>query len=224
MAIPLETVATAIALAAFSLYSLRGKLLNIGGTLLADAFGLLTFYLGGFAALLTLIIFYTAAIIVTKTGRRGTDGHETRTAANIFSNGAPAVVCMLAGNIPAFFGALSAALADTFSSEIGVNSGSKPVMITTLREVDKGTDGGVTLLGIAAGAAGAAIIAAAHYALFEASAATSVALVAVGVAGSLIDSLLGATLQGRGLLDNNHVNFLASSAGAALIVLLGALL
>ena len=55
----------------------------------------------------------------------------------------------------------AAVAADTFSSELGILSKSKPRLLTswTFREVPPGTNGGVTLAGTIAGFGGAAIIA-----------------------------------------------------------------
>lgn len=55
----------------------------------------------------------------------------------------------------------AAAAADTFSSELGILSQSKPRLLTSwnLRQVPAGTNGGVTLLGTMAGFLGAFIIA-----------------------------------------------------------------
>jgi len=56
----------------------------------------------------------------------------------------------------------AAVAADTFSSELGIISSSKPRLITspTLREVPPGTNGGVTAIGILAGFLGSFTIAA----------------------------------------------------------------
>ncbi len=114
--------------------------------------------------------------------------------------------------------ALAEAAADTVSSEIGQVLGGRPRMITTLRTVEPGTDGAVSVAGTLAGLIAAVIVAGAgtwalrgDWILFTLSCAGA-------VFGLLFDSLLGATLEKRGWLNNDAVNFLstASAAGFAL--------
>jgi uncharacterized protein (TIGR00297 family) len=117
--------------------------------------------------------------------------------------------------------ALAEAAADTVSSEIGQVLGDRPRMITTLRAVEPGTDGAVSVAGTLAGLVAAAIVAGSGtwalrggWSLFNLSCAGA-------VFGLLFDSLLGATLERRGWLNNDSVNFLstASAAGFALLLL-----
>lgn len=110
--------------------------------------------------------------------------------------------------------ALAEAAADTASSEIGQVLGGRPRMITSLRSVDPGRDGAISLAGSLAGVVAAGIIAwtgmwalGGGWNLFTASCAGA-------VFGLFFDSLLGATLEERGWLNNDSVNFL-STAGAA---------
>ncbi len=222
MDIPVEATATAAMLILFSLISYGKKILDLGGTLVADVFGIIAFRFGGLRAFLALVLFYIAAVVATRIGRLQRPKHETRTMANIMGNGGPAIVCILAGNTAGFFGAISAALSDTFSSEIGMNSKGKPIMITTLQQAEKGTDGAVSLKGLFAGVVGGIVIGALYWILIAPSVKMFALIAAVGLAGSLIDSVLGATLQRRGLLDNNSVNFIASAAGAAVVVVVSA--
>jgi uncharacterized protein (TIGR00297 family) len=120
--------------------------------------------------------------------------------------------------IPPMLAALAEAAADTVSSEIGQVLGSKPRMITTLRAAEPGTDGAISLIGTLAGVVAAAIVAGVgtlafygRYFQFE----TFWISTAGGVFGLLFDSLLGATLERRGWLNNDLVNFLSTASAAA---------
>jgi uncharacterized protein (TIGR00297 family) len=116
--------------------------------------------------------------------------------------------------------ALAEAAADTVSSEIGQVLSGMPRMITTLRAVEPGTDGAVSVAGTLAGLIAAAIVAGAgtwalrgDWTLFKLSCAAA-------VFGLLFDSLLGATLEKRGWLNNDAVNFLSTANAAAFALLL----
>ncbi len=112
--------------------------------------------------------------------------------------------------------ALSEAATDTVASEVGQYRRPDARMITTWERVPAGTDGGITIPGSIAGmGAGLAI----------AVVATSGGIllqsqlwipVAAGFAGMLIDSVLGGTLQRRGWISNQAVNFFATLGAAAL--------
>jgi len=114
--------------------------------------------------------------------------------------------------------ALAEAAADTVSSEIGQVLGGRPRMITTLQAVDAGTDGAISLMGTLAGVVAAGIVAGIGAWAMRGSFAVFWVSCAGGVFGLLFDSLLGATLEKRGWLNNDAVNFLstASAAGFAL--------
>ncbi len=114
--------------------------------------------------------------------------------------------------------ALVEATADTVSSEIGLAFGGRPVMLVGFRQVDAGTDGAVTLLGSGAGVvAGALVAAVGIWALRLSVLDGAIALIA-GVCGLFFDSLLGATVERRGWMGNDLVNFSSTvfAAGVAL--------
>jgi uncharacterized protein (TIGR00297 family) len=88
-------------------------------------------------------------------------------------------------------------------------------MITTLRQVEPGRDGAVSLAGTLAGIVAAAVAAAAGT-LALGGAGTMFAITCAGaVFGLLFDSLLGATMEERGWLNNDAVNFLSTMSTAA---------
>lgn len=93
-------------------------------------------------------------------------------------------------------GALAAAASDTWATEIGTLAARPPRSIIGLRRVPTGTSGGVSAPGIAAAVAGAAFVALTALALGWPR-STAAAGFAGGIAGSTIDSLLGATVQVR---------------------------
>jgi uncharacterized protein (TIGR00297 family) len=123
------------------------------------------------------------------------------------------------GSVPFFaiaLAALAEAAADTVSSEIGQVFGGRPRMITTLRPVDSGTDGAITFAGTAAGILAAGIVAAVGVFALQGGFAMFWISAAGAVFGLLFDSLLGATLERRGWLNNDAVNFLSTASAAAL--------
>jgi uncharacterized protein (TIGR00297 family) len=110
--------------------------------------------------------------------------------------------------------ALAEAAADTASSEIGQVLGGRPRMITSFKAVDPGRDGAISLAGSLAGVVAAAMVAYAGMWAFSGGWILFNVSCAGAVFGLFFDSLLGATLEERGLLNNDAVNFL-STAGAA---------
>ena len=117
----------------------------------------------------------------------------------------------------AMVAAMAEATADTVSSELGQVLGGTPRMLTTLRQVPAGTDGAVSLIGTLAGAAGAAVVVGvALLALPQLSRPDAGVALAAGIAGTVVDSLLGAGPERQGWLNNDAVNALSTLAAALL--------
>jgi len=177
--------------------------LGVGG---ATAWGL------GWRGVVLLFAFFISGSLLT---RLAGGGGAQRNARQVLANGGVAALAGALGSWPVAAGALAAATADTWATEIGSFSPYLPRLITTWKPVPKGTDGGVTLIGTAGGVAGAVLIWGGAALLFS----SRLTVVWAGLAGMVADSLLGATLQGR-ILDNDGVNFAATVTGAGAAYLL----
>jgi uncharacterized protein (TIGR00297 family) len=123
--------------------------------------------------------------------------------------------------------ALAEAAADTVSSELGQVLSSQPRMITTLRRADAGTDGAISVGGTLAGVLAAGIVALAGSLVLRGS-VEMLPMLAIswssGVFGLLFDSLLGATLERRGWINNDAVNFLSTASASVFALALLAVL
>ncbi|MED6149128.1 hypothetical protein PIB30_059535 [Stylosanthes scabra] len=151
-----------------------------------------------------------------------------------------ALITSLIGGV---IGHYSCCNGDTWSSELGILSDDQPRLITTFKPVKKGTNGGVTKAGLLAAAAAGSVIGISFVLLgfMTTTCSSGVALkqllvipiaTLAGLVGSVIDSLLGATLQftgfcsvrnkivgkpgptvkrisGVNILDNNAVNLVS---------------
>jgi uncharacterized protein (TIGR00297 family) len=195
----------------------------------------------GLSGLALMVTFFVVGTLTTKLG------HRTKAARGIaqerggargwrhaWANGAvPSVLAVLAGMAPAglrdllalaYAGSVATAAADTCSSEIGKAYGRRTVLLTTLRPVPPGTEGGVSLEGTAAALGGALLVGAAGVAtgLFAWSSALVVGL--AGLLGSLAESLLGTAAERRGWMSNDLLNAANTAIGAIFTVLIVRLL
>jgi uncharacterized protein (TIGR00297 family) len=151
-------------------------------------------------------------------GRRG--------GGNAFANtGLAAIVAVAAVATPfreaammAFVAALATGGGDTVASEIGKAWGRKTYLPATLAEVRPGTPGAVSLEGSAAGILGALALAACGALLGLIPGWMVWAAVAGAIAGSAVESLLAATLEASGLVNNDVLNFLNTATGAIVAI------
>ena len=196
---------------AFLAYKARS--LNKSGAVAAAVTGTIIFGIGGLAwAILLLTFFITSSLLSRAFKKRKASlnekfskGHE-RDAGQVFGNGGVATFFaapnLFYPNEPwvwvAFAASLAAVNADTWATELGVLNPKPPRMITNLtKQVEKGTSGGISLIGTLASLTGSALIGILAASLNGTPDPVSVFLIVTlaGLAGSLFDSLLGGTVQ-----------------------------
>ncbi|MGZ4826940.1 MAG: DUF92 domain-containing protein [Terriglobales bacterium] len=187
---------------------------------------------GGFAALVTVFL---VAWLTTRLGSRRkralglSQDLSGRSAVQVLANlGAAGVFCMASSIRPdrGFFllmamAALAEAAADTAASECGEALSERAYLITSWRAVPAGTDGGISWPGMVAAMAAAGIIAVVASATGVVAWSTLPVVAAAGFLGSVIDSVLGATLERAGILGNNGVNLAGTFVAGVLALLLG---
>jgi len=168
--------------------------LTADGVAAAVGVGTAVYWGLGWRGAVLLFAFLVSGSMLTRlsTGHGG-----RRTARQVLANGGVTAIAALCGSWPAAAGALAAAAADTWATEIGSFSPLPPRLITTWARVTRGVSGGVTALGTLGGLAGALVMSALAMALAPRGALLGVWPLAVaGIAGMFADSTLGATVQG----------------------------
>jgi uncharacterized protein (TIGR00297 family) len=202
-----------------SIAAQRAKALSRNGAVAAAILGIVIFGLGGLGWAALLLGFFISSSVLSRilphekaSLNEKFSKDSTRDASQVFANGGIAgilvFVHILVPDIDwpwlSFAGALAAANADTWSTELGVLSPKSPRLITSGNPVERGTSGGVTFTGTMASLGGGLLIALLAIIFWEGSEpATNTGQIAVllvgislaGLAGSLLDSLLGATVQ-----------------------------
>ena len=212
---PIQIFLGLLVAAVITVLAYRFQLLTRSGALAAFGLGTVVFGLGGLRWAIVLMIFFLTSSGLSRLLRKKKEATEdkyskgsTRDAWQVLANGGLAgFFVILHYFLPqspltwiGFCAAFSAANADTWATELGSLSRIPPQMITTLKKVEAGTSGAVSWLGMAAAILGALVVALTGT-LFDPYAAVQPAHLALtvitigGIAGSLMDSWLGATLQ-----------------------------
>ena len=199
----------ALLAAAISFLAYRKGALSRDGALAAGVVGTIAASAGWSWAIL-LIAFFLSSIalsqigahrraqlvgsILAKSGAR--DALQVIANGGLFTAAAAASIGSLSALWPTLgIGALAASTADTWATEVGTLLGSEPRSIVSGKRVHPGSSGGVSAAGSTASLGGAAFIA--IIALLTDWDTPFHAIVAGGVAGSIADSVLGATVQER---------------------------
>jgi uncharacterized protein (TIGR00297 family) len=208
---------------------LRG--VTLSGALVGFAIALAVYLSCGIGGFLVLVSVFVVAWLTTRIGYRrkqqlGTaENARGRSAAQVIANlGAAAALCVMASVtgrailMVAAIAAFSEAAADTAASECGQAWSRRAYVITTLRPVPAGTNGGISAPGTLAAIVAAILVSSVAATMGILSPSAVPVAVAAAILGTAVDSLLGATIEAQGLINNNAVN-LAGTCSAGVLAL-----
>ncbi len=201
--------AGAVAIASYLL-----RLLSLNGSAATFLLATIVFGVGGWEWGIPILTFFLLSSFLSKYGKARKsqfqlmfDKSDRRDAGQVAANGGVAGIVVLCWYFapdmhvwyPIYLATLAAVTADTWGTEIGLFSRGLPRSITTLKEAEKGTSGAVSLIGIFGGAVGALLIALSGmiWPTGIRSVTEAGVIVLAGVLASLVDSLIGATLQSQ---------------------------
>lgn len=205
------------------LISVWKKKLTTSAALSGGLIGYLLYATTGFTGLAMMTTFFVLAVIATEWKMKNkikADLYENsqgrRTASQVLANaGVPAVICVWIYFFPHYYelgscmiaSAFAAATSDTLSSEIGNICGKRFYNIITFKKDERGENGVISVEGLIAGAVGSTLIALVYILFLEWNHQFLIIMVA-GFLGNIFDSVLGATLERKKILNNNAVNLL----------------
>lgn len=209
------------------------EVLTVSGGWAALLVGTMLFVGGGWTWLVLVGTFSATSSFLTRwdppgaTAPRSADAtgrHWDQVVANGGIAGLAAAIHGFSGWPHAFAvaaGAIAAGTADTWATEVGRWTSAQPRMVTTWRAVPAGTSGAITMVGTLGGVAGALTIGGLASVLIRDLPARAVFLTVLGagISGMMIDSLLGATVEGRmRWVNNSMVNLMATAWGAGIVL------
>jgi len=218
-----------ILLCAAAIITVVLKKLDAKAAVAAIIIGFVTWLGEGYTGIALLATFFVTGTLATswkmhtkqQTGlaeqRRG-----QRTAAQVIANGGLAgVLSLLSFLFPEHHAllllmvasSLSSATADTVSSELGNLYGKKFYNIINFKKDIRGLNGVISFEGTMIGVAGSGLIALIYTVNAELT-AHFLWIVIAGTIGNLMDSVLGATVERKHILNNDAVNFLNTLTGA----------
>ncbi len=230
----LQMVVIAVLVAfTFGYFAFRAKTADLSGLFSISLVGIILVVFADARWLLIMLAFFIMGSVSTRykfeykkrigveQGQSGARGYK-----NVFANGIIACAAAVLYGVfvePIFIvmyvGCVATAAADTMASEIGVTGGI-PYMITTLKKVPIGTNGGVTWTGELVALIGGFVVSLVALALGVITIPMLVICTVAGFVGTNIDSLVGATLENSGFCGNAGTNLAATISGGIFAVAL----
>ena len=230
-----EIAIVALASITIALVARSQKILDLGGAMLSFVICFIIGTLAHWSWFVLLLIFVAGSYVATRFAFRykiyigvqeGMEG--TRGETNVISNGSvPSLIAILyffeiinaEQATIGFTTSLAVAAADTIASEIGVLAGKAVLITSPSKSVAPGTNGGISVIGTVSALLASfcmtfislIVLFAVDFGNFSNNFETIFVIIPVvlGFVGCQIDSLLGATLETRGVIGKGGVNFLS---------------
>lgn len=214
----MEIVIAIIISSVVAVIAYKKSSLSLSGSIAAIILGTSIFSFGGSIPFILMFVFFISSSIISKVGKSDKsylnkihEKSDTRDFVQVIANGGVALICLVifqATKDMSFFIASAVSFAasnsDTWASEIGVLSRGKTISIITGKKIEKGISGGISLLGTVAALLGSTVIGIAYTVLYilvvgydKKSLIVAIIIILSGFLGSIIDSILGVTIQGQ---------------------------
>lgn len=195
-----------------SFFSFRFKLLTKNGTAAIFFLAIIIYGFGGWKFTMPILTFFVLSSLLSKVRKKRNPAVETyfekpgeRDHFQVFANGGVAgLLVVLNYFYPSellyivYVSSLAAVCADTWATEIGTLSENKTVNILTFKKVEQGVSGGISFTGIIGSYLGALVIASTSLLWIQSDYIAVLLIISfAGLFGSLIDSVLGASIQAK---------------------------
>jgi uncharacterized protein (TIGR00297 family) len=222
--------------AVFAFLAWRLRQVSRSGAVVGFCLGIAVYMGFGYKSFLMLVAFVVLGSVATRLGyaaklargiAEGRQGARSWREAlgNLLSPAWFSVLVITTPYQAPFLMAVTAALAeaagDTVASETGKWLSPKAWLITSLKVVPAGEDGGISVAGTILGIGASGLVTALAVALNLIKRRESILVLLAAIAGNFVDSLIGATLERRGLLTNAVVNFAGTGFAGALALVFG---
>lgn len=210
------------------------KKLTIEAAAVGCVLAIVIFYGSGWISLLLMAVFFVLSTFATGWKRKTKEqlniaerDKGKRKASQVFANaGVAAIASIISLVYPNYLeisqmmiaASFSSAIADTLSSELGSVYGKNCYNILSFKKEQRGVDGAISIEGTLFGLIGSIIVAGIFLFYTESALAFLIVLIA-GTIGNLSDSVLGATLERKGIIKNDVVNFLNTLIAAMLALI-----
>lgn len=208
-----------------AIISVRIHFLHIDGAISMSLMAIFIYGIGGWHWTIPILTFFITSSILSKLGRKEKhkfrllfEKSSKRDSKQVFANGGIALIIVILFYFTGqdicyylYLVSLATANADTWATELGVFNKAKPRLITTFKQVEKGSSGAVSFIGTSSAVLGSLCIILSGTLIISAMTIPIIVLLTIcGFLASIIDSIIGATIQAQYL--NGHPAMITEKA------------